>query len=114
MTDQNPIADLVQKAEQQKIEGMRNDITKLKAASTTPRFIDLEIFQDIGSTRVAKRVSINPECIVFIKDDGSHAYVGLSHDTAFHTIESREEILALIQGKPISSDPSTSKPTYIK
>ena len=57
------------------------------------QLIELEIYQGVGDTALHKKVSINPEYIVFIEDDGDHAFVHMANKSILHTVESREQIL---------------------
>ena len=55
--------------------------------------IELEIYQGNGDNALRRKVSINPEYIVFIDDDGDHAFVHMANKSILHTVESREQIL---------------------
>jgi len=98
--DLNPLADMVEQAKKKqfdnKILGIQQDITQLKGAIMSKSFIELNTLGDMDES---DKISINPEYIQYIKEDGDHAYVRLSDGTSFHTVESRDVILKLILGK---------------
>ncbi len=98
----DPILSLAEKANKQqldiRLQTIDNDIKLLKRSSSMPKFIELEMFQECGSNRLVKKVSINPEYIVFIKEDGEHSFVYMSNESVLHVISSRDEILNLING----------------
>lgn len=98
--DLNPLADMVEQAKKKqfdnKILGIQQDITQLKGAIMNKSFIELNI---LGGTDASRKLSINPDYIQYIQDDGDHSYVQLSDGTSLHTIESRDAILKLISGK---------------
>lgn len=58
--------------------------------------IELEIYQGVGSTSLKKTVSINPEYIAYIEEDGDHALVHMSTKSILHTVATRDSILRLI------------------
>ena len=58
--------------------------------------VELEIYQGLGSATLKKKVSINPEYIAYIEEDGDHALVHMSTKSVLHTVESRDTVLRLI------------------
>ena len=100
--DQNPLVELSENVKQQKLNdelsSIKTGIKKLNDKAI-PHLIELEIFQEIGSSRIVKKVSINPEYIVCIKEDEPHAFVYLVNEVVLHTVESRSAILELLTPK---------------
>jgi len=98
----DPLADLTAQVKQRRLE---NDIKSIKdgieslkrGRNCMGKLIELEIFQDVGSNRLVKKVSINPEYIVYIREDDTHAYVYMTNDSVLHTVSDRETILKLIE-----------------
>ena len=100
--EMNPLTDLVMQAKDKQLsnqlKSIADDIKSLKGQIIMPKFIELEMFQECGSNRMVKKVSINPEYIVFIKEDGEHSFVYMSNESVLHVISSRDEILNFIKG----------------
>ena len=108
--DMNPLAEISHRYPYQKLE---SDIKELKASidrfigerNCMEKLVELGLLQGDGNDLAQKKVSINPKYIVFVEEDNSHAYVHMSNESILHTVESRSEILKLIEG--------SSSPTYI-
>ena len=62
------------------------------------KLIEVEIYQGNGAMALKKKVSINPEYIVFIESDEDHAFVHMSNKSILHTVESKDDILNTING----------------
>ena len=113
----NPLVDLVEQYKQQTTEDtirkLQADILELQQERRMMKLIDLEIFQDIGGSRIVRKVSVNPEYIVFVKEDKSHSFISLSNGTVLHAIESRSSVLGMIGSADtvLAEDTTTSTDT---
>ena len=96
----NPLADMIEQAKKKqfddKILGIQKNISQLQETMMNKSFIELNILE---GTEASHKISINPDYIQCIQEDGEHASVQLSDGTSFHVIESREVILKLIMRK---------------
>lgn len=97
----NPISDIAEQVKQQKLNNelkqIKADIsTLMKARDNMPKLIELEIFQTIGGNTSTKKVSINPEYIIFIEEKNDNAIIHMSNDATLHSVESRDDILKLV------------------
>lgn len=97
----DPLTDIAEQVKQQKLANelkqIKADInTLMKARDIMPKLIELEIFQTVGGTTLTKKVSINPEYIIFIEEKNDNAIIHMSNDATLHSVESRDEILKLM------------------
>lgn len=99
----NPLADMMQQYSYQKLE---SDIKNLKVSidffikerNSMEKLIELGLLQNNGDDLAQKKVSINPKYIAYVEEDEGHAFVHMSNESVLHTVESRNEILKLIEG----------------
>ena len=103
--DQNPLIDLASKVERQKLENnikcIRDDIQLLiRERNSMEKLIELSLLQNDENDFSHKKVSINPKYIAYVEEDDAHAFVHMSNESVLHTVESRSEILKLIEGSP--------------
>lgn len=99
----NTLLDIVEKAKQQQLD---NDLKQIKAnikvlmqeRNSMEKLIELGLLQNNGDDLAQKKVSINPKYIAYVEEDEGHAFVHMSNESVLHTVESRNEILKLIEG----------------
>ena len=108
--EQNPLIDIANRIQQQRVDGeiqkLSNNIELLKKElNHMEKLIELGLLQSNGDDLTQKKVSINPKYIAYVEEDDSHAFVHMSNESILHTVESRSEILKLIEG--------SSSQTYI-
>lgn len=75
------------------------------------KMIEVTEYTNFDDTTHLKKVSVNPEYIAAIEEDGSRAVLYMSNNSVLHTVESRAEILALVRS---ATTATTMNNTYIK
>ena len=101
MIDPNPIGAMAELSKEQRIiNAVKSEIQNLKEAKM--KFIEFDIFYEVGSNRLVKKVSVNPAYISYIREDGEHSYVYMSNEAILHALPTRDAILNLINGETSS------------
>ena len=75
------------------------------------KMIEVTEYTNFDDTTHIKKVSVNPEYIAAIEEDGNRAVLYMSNNSVLRTTESREEILALVRS---ATTATTTNTTYIK
>lgn len=99
----NTLLDITEKAKQQQLDRELDKIKMnlnvlLKERNSMEKLIELGLLQNNGDDLAQKKVSINPKYIAYVEEDEGHAFVHMSNESVLHTVESRNEILKLIEG----------------
>lgn len=63
------------------------------------KFIEVTAYEGMGDTTFIKKVTVNPEYIVSIEEDGKHAILRLSNKAVLRTVETREELVNSIKSQ---------------
>lgn len=96
----NPLLDVAERVKQQRLDSeissIKKDIKSIMEKNDSVKLIELQIYQEVGSSDIIRKISINPNCIAFIREDGDHAFISMTNEVLLHTVESREDILKLI------------------
>lgn len=103
VVNQDPLADIIEKANKQKLDNNIKDIKEgiqllIRERNIMEKLIELSLLQNDDNDFSHKKVSINPKYIAYVEEDDAHAFVHMSNESVLHTVESRNEILKLIEG----------------
>jgi hypothetical protein len=99
----NPLVDIIENTKQLRLENDIKEIkgnlqTLIKERNNMEKLIELGLLQNSEEDLAQKKVSINPKYIAYVEEDEGHAFVHMSNESVLHTVESRNEILKLIEG----------------
>lgn len=75
------------------------------------KMIEVTEYTNFDDTTHIKKVSVNPEYIVAIEEDGSRAVLHMSNNSIIRTVEPHAEILALVRS---ATTATATNNTYIK